>query len=232
MTTDLRERMATEIQHLTPLDDLTSDVLRRGRTTVRRRRAAATGALAAAVALAGTVWANAGYGGRDAEVAEQSQESARQEWSARMEQVFADHLPDGFAAGVTSTGGDDRHALEFVASGPEGQVWLNATVYLAEGLPFPDCDGPGIVQCRVLTTVSGPAVALTKAYQDDRDSHASQIWLQGDGVQTIVNVVEQNPRVNQFSIGDLTGLASDQGLHDAIVFATAHDGELLGYATR
>lgn len=229
MTMDLRERMATELDHLAPLDDLTPDILRRGRATVRRRRAAA-GALVAAVAVLGGVWASAGQGGSGTDAADQSRESAREEWSAQMEQVFAAHLPDGFASGVTPTGGDDSQALEFVASGPEGEVWLNATVYLAEGLPIPDCAAT-TPRCRVLTTPAGTATVLTKAYQHDRRSHAMQIWIQGDGVQTIVNVVEQNPRVSQFSMSDLTGLASDPGLSDAIDFATAHDGELLGYAT-
>lgn len=231
MTTDLRERMATELQHLAPLDDLTPDVLRRGRATVRRRRAAAVGAVAAAVAVAGTVWASVGHGGREADVAGQSQESARQEWSGRMEQVFAAHLPDGFTPGVTPTGDGELRALEFVASGPEGRVWLNATVYLAEGLPIPECPAT-TPRCEVLTTPAGTATVLTNVYPEERRSYASQIWIQGDGVQTIVNVVEQNPRVDQFSVRDLTGLASDPSLHDAIVFATAHDGELMGYATR
>ncbi|WP_243060782.1 hypothetical protein [Nocardioides sp. SR21] len=230
MTTDLRERLAAELQHLDLLDDLTPDVLRRGRATVRRRRSA-VGALAAAAVVAGTVWASAGSGDRGTDAAEQSRESARQEWTTRMERVFAAHLPDGFAAGVTATGGTDRRALEFVASGPDGRVSLNATVYLAEGLPFPACAAT-TPRCRVLTTPSGPATVLTKVYPEDHHSYASQIWIQGDGVQTIVNVVEVSPGADQFSMDDLTGLASDQELSEAIVFATAHDGELLEYATR
>ncbi|GAA4369914.1 hypothetical protein [Nocardioides caricicola] len=230
MTTDLRDRLATELDHLEPLDDLTHHVLSRGRATVRRRRAAA-GALVAAVVVAGTAWASAGHGGSGTvDAADQRQASVRAEWSERMAQVFADHLPEGFAPGVTATGGDDRQALEFVASGPQGEVRLNATVYLAEGLPVPACAAT-TPRCQVLTTPSGPATVLTKVYQDDRLSHASQIWIQGDGVQTIVNVVESGPRADQFSMSDLTGLASDVALRDAILFASAHDGELLGYAT-
>lgn len=229
MTMDLRERMATELDHLAPLDDLTPDVLRRGRATVRRRRAGA-GALVAAAAVAGVVWAGTGSGGSGIDAADRPSQSARQEWSQRMEQVFAAHLPDGFAPGVTPTGGDDQHALEFVAAGPEGRVSLNATVYLAEGLPFPACSAT-TPRCRVVTTPAGPTTVVTNVYPEDQNSHASQIWIQGDGVQTLVNVVEQNPRIDQFSMSDLTGLASDPGLRDAIEFATAHDGELLGYAT-
>jgi len=62
MTTDLRDRMAAEVDHLEPLPDLVPATVILGRGRLRRRRMGWGAALAAAAALVGTVAVGRGPG--------------------------------------------------------------------------------------------------------------------------------------------------------------------------
>ncbi len=241
MTSDLRDRMAAELDELEPLGDLVGNTISTGRTKLRRRKAVLGSLVATAAVVVGATWAvGVGADGRGkgpSFVADQPGAPAvptigsdpREQWAQQTAQLFAAHLPAGFAAGVRQTGGDDQNkeALQFIASGPRGQVQLNALVYPGSGLPTPDCEATKASQCRVISTPAGTITVLKNMYMVGPDqSDASEIWVDGDGVQTIINLVEVRPGDSQFSMRDLRALASDSRLDQAVNFALEHTGEL------
>lgn len=232
MTTPVRDRMAHELDQLGGIEDLTADVVARGRGVTRRRRAT-VGCLAAAALIGGGVTIDHWHSPQDTsrpDAADQvpsgalSATEAQEAWQSRLADVFVSQLPPRFAGVAPTGGGETGRPLEFTARGPLGRVRLNAEVYLDASLPMPRCETTTARECRRIKVADGSATVLRDAYPGrPAVGKASQVWVDlPDGVQAIVNVIETEPGHNQLAMRDLVALGSSDQLAEAIGYASAN----------
>lgn len=244
MTNNLRDRLAAELDDaITPMESLAPSTIAKGHSRLRVRRLGIT-SIAAIAILGGASWigtslnsslqdhtvvadpsVSAGIGARSTTPSE-----AHGNWDETLAAFFTSTLPEGFD-GVTQSGGADTgQALQFLATGPAGEVQLNAMVYLNADLPAPSCARTIAQQCRTVSVNGGQATVRRNVYTNKPAlPQASTIFVTQGNVQTIVNVVEEKPGQSQFSITDLIRLAQSGSLTDAIAFATSNASALKDY---
>ena len=208
MTTNLRDRLAAELDHvITPMDSLAPRTIAKGHSRLRVRRLGLT-SIAAIAILSSAAWIGTSLNSNlqdhtvvaDPTVSEgngageTTPNEARSDWDETLAAFFTSTLPEGFD-GVTQSGAaDSGQALQFLATGPAGEVQLNAMVYINADLPAPSCDHTIAQQCRTVSVNGGQATVRRNVYTDKPSlPQASTIFMTQGNVQTIVNVIEEKP---------------------------------------
>lgn len=244
MTTNLRDRLALELdQAVSGTEDLAAVVLVRGQARLRARRTVVGLTAAAVVTAAGWTGASLVDQGSDGPLVAGAptpspgiagrRASVRAEWDALVLSYFDSALPSGFAPLAQRGGGENGGYLDFLTNAGRGDVQLAATVYIGAGVSTPSCATTIAQECRELVTPSGAtAVILRNVYTDQPDApQASRVDVSKGNTQTIVNVVETSPGQSQFSLDDLAGLATSSVFDDMLSFATQNAEALREYGT-
>lgn len=159
-----------------------------------------------------------------------SREAVRAEWDARVIALLDDARPAGFGPVRRDLAGP---SLQFLGGGPRGEVAYNLSADVDSTVPRATCaDVAEAMECREVAVPGGVAAVVRDVHADLPDLPAvSMVVIEVAGARGLLNVVETLPGEAQWSLADLTELATDPALGEAVAFAAEHDAELRDYAT-